>query len=65
MAQPTEAELDVLRRLIEPGSTVASAARELRISERAARKRLASLYRRLGVTSQAQAAWAARGYLDT
>lgn len=54
---PTAAELAVLRGLAEPGSTVSSVARRLGISESAAKGRLRSLYRRLGVTNAVQA-WA-------
>lgn len=57
LVQPTQAELDVLRGLAEPGSTVSTVARELHISEAAAKARLRSLYRRLGVTNAVQA-WA-------
>lgn len=52
---PTPAELAVLHRLAEPGATVASVARELNISEHAAKARLRSLYRRLGVNDRLQA----------
>lgn len=54
----------VLRLLLEPGASAATVAHRLGISERAARSRLASLYRRLGVNSAAQAAWAVRHLLD-
>ena len=64
-AHPTPAELEVLHRLTEPGATIATVARELEITERAVTKRLTSLYRRLGVTSAAQAVWATRTDLGT
>jgi len=53
--QPTAAELAVLYGLTKPGSTIGSVARDLRISQSAAKQRLHSLYRRLGVTSAVQA----------
>lgn len=62
--QPTAAELAVIKGLTRPGSTIATVARELEISEHAANKRLRSLYRRLNVTSQAQAVWKLRHLLD-
>ena len=55
VVQPTPAELAVLHRLAQPGSTIVSVARELGISTSAAEKRLHRLYRRLGVTSALQA----------
>ena len=54
-SQPTSAETDVLYRLREPGATVRSVAHDLGISEHAAKARLRSLYRRLGVNSAVQA----------
>jgi len=52
---PTPAELEVLHRLAEPGATIATAAKSLGITERAAKARLERLYRRLGVNSALQA----------
>lgn len=51
----TARQLDVLRRLARRGATTKSVAHELGISPSAARRRLSSLYRNLGVDNALQA----------
>jgi DNA-binding CsgD family transcriptional regulator len=55
VAPPTNAELEILRRLVEPGATIVTAAQAAGISHSAAKARLRSLYRKLGVTNAVQA----------
>jgi DNA-binding CsgD family transcriptional regulator len=52
---PTARELAVLAAIEKPRATIKSAAADLGLSESAARGRLRSLYRRLGVSSSSQA----------
>lgn len=52
---PTAADADLLRRLAEPSASIASVARDLKITEAAVAMRLHRLYRRLGVNSALQA----------
>lgn len=59
--RPTEKELAVLRGLTVPGATLKSVARDLGIRPGSASQRLHALYRRLGVTSAAQALTVAWG----
>lgn len=55
MQTPTTAELEVLYRLTQPGSSAVSVASQLGITEHAVKARLRSLYRRLGVNDRLQA----------
>jgi len=66
MTDPTLRELQVLEAITRPGATRYSAADELGISWHTVKNHLRSLYRKLGVSTEAQAwrvvhAWEARG----
>ena len=56
--EPTARELEALRLVCQPGSSMAQAAYELGVSPHAVHKRLLRIYARTGTNTAAQAAYA-------